>query len=120
MNGGRVETKDVPLDRKKIAEVLLEVRAERECQHRKWGQQDHDLPNWFLTLNEVLGEAAKEANDFTISASDGEEETDAVMKGSLRLVRTRAVQLAAVAVAMVEGIDRKLNGKGIEKNEVQS
>jgi NTP pyrophosphatase (non-canonical NTP hydrolase) len=70
--------------------VLGEVWAERQRQDEKWGQQDHDAHKWMSILVEEVGEVAKEAF----------EDDDKNRRAEL-------IQVAAVAVAAVECIDRK-------------
>jgi NTP pyrophosphatase (non-canonical NTP hydrolase) len=69
--------------------VLDEVRAERERQDRKWGEQNHPLDTWMTVLMEEVGEAAQD-----------------VLKGRTPELRKELVQVAAVAVAAIEFIDR--------------
>lgn len=69
--------------------ALDDVYAERCSQDRKWGpSEDRPAPSLRILIEEV-GEVAKAM----------QEETDAELRAEL-------VQVAAVAVAMVEGIDR--------------
>lgn len=78
--------------------IVEELRFERRRQDEIWGQQNHDLATWIMILTEEVGEAAKEACDATFP------------KGSVRAARERyrqeLVQVAAVAVAMIESLDR--------------
>lgn len=69
--------------------VLGEVWAERQRQDEKWGQQNHNAHVWQSILTEEVGEVAKEAL---------EHDTDRR--------RTELIQVAAVAVAAIECIDR--------------
>lgn len=74
--------------------VLNEVCGERQRQESKWGQQDHH-PFTFLA---VLGEEVGEANQAALKAtSEGKEWSS---------YRAELVQVAAVAVAMIESLDR--------------
>lgn len=77
--------------------VLKEVLAERERQDRKWGQQNHDLARWGLILSEEVGEFSQAALEATVRGS------------SVRAAqaRTELIQVAAVAVAIVECMDRQ-------------
>lgn len=74
--------------------VLDEVANERARQDARWGQQDHDPPYWVAILTEETGEVAKEVADSLVQALD----VDAY--------RTELIQVAAVAVAAVEALDR--------------
>ena len=71
-------------------QVLDEVLGERMRQHDLWGQQDHDESVWMIILMEEVGEAAK-----------------ACFENNADNYREELVQVAAVAVAMVEAFDRK-------------
>lgn len=72
--------------------VLGEVWAERQRQDDKWGQQNHNAFVWTTILTEEVGEVAKEALE------------DDTQK---KKMRAELLQVAAVAVAAVECIDRK-------------
>lgn len=75
--------------------VLNEVAAERDRQDAKWGEQNHDLPVWITVLAEEIGEAAQEV----LAARAGE-------RPAMLRCRAELVQVAAVAVAAIEYIDR--------------
>jgi len=84
--------------------VLIEVRNERDKQDSKWGMQNHHPAWWLSILGEEFGEVCKavcENND------TGEWS-----------YREELVQVAAVAVAMIECFDRNgpdwWNLKGIK------
>lgn len=84
------------------ARVLTEVLDERARQEAKWGQQNHDLPRYFAILSEEVGEVAK-------AIVEHEWPGDDLRRGLFLLeVRRELVQTAAVAVAMVERIDRQI------------
>lgn len=83
----------IPLE-SKMSEAIEAIRIERERQDKKWGVQNHNLMTWLGILAEEFGEAAKEINEFHFR--------DAWLED----VRAELVQTAAVAVAMVEYIDR--------------
>ena len=70
------------------------VKEERERQDAKWGSQ-RDLPNptWLAILVEEVGEVAK-----------------AILERDEEGLNKEIVQVAAVAVAMIEAIDAR-NGK---------
>jgi NTP pyrophosphatase (non-canonical NTP hydrolase) len=72
--------------------ILAEVMRERAIQDAKWGEQNHHPAWWLSILGEEFGEVCKavcENND--------------TGKGSYR---DELVQVAAVAVAMIECYDR--------------
>ncbi len=83
-----------------VLTVLSEVLAERQRQDVKWGPQNHGPMIWLGILAEEFGEAAKDANDFHFAS-------DAFVKSTKGAnFRTELVQVAAVAVAMIESYDR--------------
>lgn len=73
------------------------VLDERERQDDKWGVQNHDPVWWLAILTEEVGEVAQAALKLRFGG-DFEER--------LRHLREECVQVAAVATAMVECIDR--------------
>lgn len=76
---------------------MTDVAAERARQNALWGVQDHDEATWLAILTEEVGEVAKEVADFTAGAR----------ALNPRQYRTELVQVAAVAVAAIEALDRK-------------
>lgn len=70
-------------------EVLKMVREERKRQDAKWGEQNHDPFTWLTILMEEVGEASKDA-----------------LETKLQGYREEMIQVAAVAVAAVESLDR--------------
>lgn len=70
--------------------TLEGVHDERLNQDKKWGLQDHDDGYWLAILTEELGEVATEIQN----------------KDKQRL-REELYQVAAVAVAWIEALDRK-------------
>lgn len=87
-----------------IFDILAEVYMERKSQDSKWGIQNHDQMTWLGILAEEFGEAAKEVNELYFRPDMNQ------TKGHLtKRVREELIQTAAVAVAMIESLDR--NGK---------
>lgn len=80
--------------RSAVYPVLTAIRDERINQFLKWGFQAHDLPTWLTILSEEVGELSQEvlAKKF-FGASNREK------------LRAEAVQVAAVAAAIVQYID---------------
>lgn len=75
--------------------AVLAVLAERERQNQKWGVQNHDPITWSAILTEECGEFAQAAlHDRFGGAMAGDN------------LRLEAVQCAAVALQIVECIDR--------------
>jgi len=73
--------------------LIRSIIAERSKQHAKWGTQRHVWGDWMAILGEEYGEACKEAVELTFG------------KGDFPLLREELVQIAAVAVAIIEQID---------------
>lgn len=73
----------------KTYEVIDEVVGERIRQDSLWGQQNHVNDRWNTILVEEVGEAAKETYE-----------------GDTVKLREELIQVAAVAVAWIEAIDR--------------
>lgn len=80
-----------PADATSVA--LDDVRAERRRQMDRWGVQSQSWPEWILILTEELGEAAQAANEAHFRGAGIEQ------------LRTELIQVAAVAVQIVEAID---------------
>lgn len=88
--------------------VFTEIHQERLRQDSKFGEQNHDLFKWFTIHGEEVGEAGKEIIEafFTKDVNERVER--------LKKYRTEVIQMAAVAVSMVECLDR---GSWIEQSE---
>lgn len=76
--------------------ALSDVLAERQRQDAKWGEQNHDPFVYGAILTEEVGEFFQAALDTRFGGKDG----------GLDKVRNEAVQVAAVALAIVECLDR--------------
>lgn len=73
---------------------IYDVMLERIAQEKTWGRQDHSPEKWLLILSEELGEWSQAV-------------LDAENKGAPKQhIRDELVQVAAVALAMVECGDR--------------
>lgn len=73
--------------------VLGDVWLERLRQDQRWGEQNHPDPTWLTILVEELGEVASGI----LLGLDGDPPS----------IRAELVQVAAVAAAWVEAIDRR-------------
>lgn len=82
-------------------QVTDEVQDERRKQDKKWGPQNHAPLEWIAILVEEVGEATKEAMEYHF-------EGKYYPADEFRLKRYRAelMQVAAVAVAAIESLDR--------------
>ncbi len=92
--------------------VSNEVTAERQEQHSKWGEQNHDNGTGGA-MSESMAVALKKRTDSktkkgTLTWMDilAEEIAEAFAETDPDKLRTELVQVAAVAVAWVECIDR--------------
>jgi NTP pyrophosphatase (non-canonical NTP hydrolase) len=95
----------------KTLAILTEVQWERRNQDRRFGEQNHSHLIWLGILAEEFGEVAREANDLHFKYPTGSPE----YKAALRRYREELIQVAAVAVAMVECIER-MEGPNLEND----
>jgi NTP pyrophosphatase (non-canonical NTP hydrolase) len=92
--------------------VLEEVLVERIAQDQKWGEQNHIQMIWMGILMEEVGEAAKEINEFHFrpgpiyAKSDLRNQTEDTSDKQRQRIREELIQVAAVAVAARESLDR--------------
>jgi hypothetical protein len=88
----------------RASDALRDILAERKRQDAKWGEQNHDPFLYLTILGEEYGETCKAALEarFTNEPIGSLESI-----GRLYDLRMEAVQTAAVAMAIVECIDRK-------------
>ena len=92
--------------------LLTEVAAERASQDARWGEQNH--PNGTGTLTDKLAAVkAREVCDLaavlgSVTWADilGEEVMEAFAESDPSLLRAELVQVAAVATAWAEAVDR--------------
>lgn len=77
------------LRKRKTKKILKEVLNERKNQHRKWGEQNHSPDRWSSIFGEEAGEVHK-----------------AICERDWENYREELIQVAAVAVQMVECYDR--------------
>ena len=94
----------------RTAGVLAEVAQERERQHAKWGEQNHDPAVWLMVLAEEVGEANQAAFEKLFPAFD--KQASARGPRSWADYREELIQVAAVAVQAVESLDRQVAGGG--------
>jgi len=85
------------------ATALHDVAAERIRQDAKWGEQNHSPEWWLAILSEEVGELATAILRDHFTAGEYEHR-------SVQSIRAEAIQIAAVAVALVECLDRQERG----------
>jgi hypothetical protein len=78
--------------------LFAAIVEERIAQDFKWGEQNHDSGTWALILGEEFGEACEAALDVIFKYDS---------KDHVAHLRNELIQVAAVAVAWIEAIDRK-------------
>lgn len=78
--------------------VYADVAFERIRQDEKWGQQDHSPMEWLCILGEEVGEANKAVLEAHFPGYE--------RRGDLSGYRAELVQVAAVAIAAIESLDR--------------
>ena len=84
--------------KKAMQDALQEVLVERLRQHAKWGEQNHQDIEWFAVEGEEFGEVARAVVEGYFTAGRQQSEHG---------VRHELIQLAAVATAWVECLDRR-------------
>lgn len=91
------------------SKVLDEVFRERERQDQKWGQQNRTAPEYLMILGEEVGEANKECLEVYFASQGPKPPNAEIVPPNYGAYRNELIQVAAVAVAMVECLDR--NGR---------
>ena len=79
-----------------MSDVLDEVRRERVRQQLQWGWTNRDAAWHVVVLAEEVGELARALHDARFADGGAE---------AIANARDEAIQVAAVAVAFVEGLD---------------
>lgn len=101
----------------KLATIFNAIMAERALQDSKWGKQNHPIrdESFAQDFYTSIAESAKQTCDAhtregTLSWLHilNEEIYEAMAEVDYALVRAELVQVAAVVVAMIECIDRKV------------
>lgn len=78
-----------------MEQIFEEVRQERLRQDIKWGEQNHDLFVWTAILVEEVGEFAQAVLHYKFGGP------------KIFKVRTEITHVAAVAIQIIEYLDRK-------------
>lgn len=87
-------------------DAMNDVLAERRRQDEKWGEQNHDPFVYLTVLMEEVGELAQAA--LHLRYPKGGATTSNAFYAAQAHLREEAVQTAAVALAMIECLDRGL------------
>lgn len=78
--------------------IFNQIKQERARQDAKWGVQNHHPIVWCAILGEQVGEVNREIL-----------ESDLELEKGLDNLRKELVQVAAVSVAMIECLDKKIS-----------
>lgn len=92
---------------KSTDDILKRVKEERAAQDKKWGEQNHHLPLWATILGEEYGEFCQAVNETVLY------NTDKKHLGGIENIKKELIQIAAVAIATIECIER--NSTEVEK-----
>lgn len=84
-----------------MGDVILSMIEERQRQHAKWGEQNHDPVVWLAILGEEVGELCQAVLETRFDNGPKER-----AKGGHKNMRAEAVQVMAVAEAFIEHLDR--------------
>jgi hypothetical protein len=97
--------------------VTGEIRVERDRQNTKWGEQNHPMGTGIGPYWAERAEVEKQVNDYRVERGTltwldilAEEVYEAFAESDLYKLRTELIQVAAVAVAWVEALDRRTDG----------
>lgn len=108
------DTTPPPATRGSVLAVLDEVLAERGTQELKWGHQDHPDGTGSHT-SKTLATAARNACERAFEENRGtwrhilaEEFHEAISEEKPEHLRAELLQVAAVAVAWVQAIDKRV------------
>lgn len=85
---------------------MAEIREERRRQDAKWGEQNHSPIEWSAILTEEVGEVAKEALELHFAQLQNTDKSEDWYAEKLAAYRKEVIQVAAVALAMAESLER--------------
>lgn len=95
--------------------VYDEIQAERQAQDEQWGGQDHDDSHVIWDWSSFLRRFAQKAHDEGDQEWEGDNRRWKPSSFSAR--RRRLIQVAALAVAEIESIDRNRERAASTLNE---
>jgi malonyl CoA-acyl carrier protein transacylase len=104
---------DIPLMKDHTAEVLSEVMQERARQDAKWGEQNHpdgtggQFFKYVAKITREACDAQSASGQITWRHILDEEAAEVCAETDPAKLREELVQVAAVAVAWIEAIDRR-------------
>jgi len=75
-------------------DIMFDILRERMLQDTKWGEQNHDPVMWSAILTEEVGEMCEAATKYRFD------------QGNVNQFREEVVQVAAVAVAILECLEQ--------------
>jgi len=99
-------------------DILAEIREERRRQDAKWGEQNHSPIEWCAILTEEVGEVSKEALELHFAQLQNSGQSEAWFEEKLALYRKEVIQVAAVALAMAESLERN-KWRALQRGESQ-
>lgn len=105
INDGQISRRDHDLIATMLP-ILDEIMGERFRQLEKWGIQRHQPCEWIGVLGEEFGEASQAAVHLRFHPG----KTTAEQLALVAHFREELVQIAAVAVAMIEQVDEEAWG----------
>jgi NTP pyrophosphatase (non-canonical NTP hydrolase) len=79
--------------------IANEISTERDRQDNLWGEQNHFLPLFYTILLEEVGEVARGILKYTFDPIENR-------NNHMTETRKELIEVAAVAIAMIENIDR--------------
>lgn len=79
--------------------IFEEIKNEMLAQDAKWGEQNHKPIEWVAILTEEIGEVSKEALEYHFKKYYRDVD-------QLANYRKELIQVAAVAVAMIQCLER--------------
>lgn len=95
------------MNRRALTQIVLdEVARERTSQDQQWGEQNHHPFAWLAILAEEVGEANTAAMEACVWRPGDFPGTGKHTMHPLNHFREELIQVAAVAVSIVECIDR--------------
>ena len=88
------------MDTTKFSEICREILGERQRQEKLWGEQNWHPSQWLAILGEEYGEVCRDVCEMEL-ANSAERTLE-----SWKNYREELVQVAAVAIQMIEANDR--------------